>query len=283
AELSSFTLKFHYNDISSLQELFDQYPNQIAGVILEPATTVGPKPSDTLIHNGKPANFLHEVKSLCHNAGAVFILDEMITGFRWALNGAQGFYDVEPDLATFGKAMANGFAVAALTGKKEIMGIGGILNEGQERVFLTSTTHGAEMGALGAFIKTVEIIKRDDVINHLWLFGKSLIDGMNAIAKEIGIENYFVAEGYGCSPNYITRNKDGNTSFELRTLFSQEVLKKGVMMPYIALCHAHSDAELNMTLDAVRSALNIYAGALNNGVDKYLQSAAIKPVFRKYN
>ena len=283
AENTSFTLKFHYNNLASLQELFTQYPDQIAGVILEPATTVGPKESGGLTKNGKPLNFLHAVKNLCHKEGSVFILDEMITGFRWALNGAQSFYDVEPDLSTFGKAMANGFAVAALTGKKEIMEIGGILREGQERVFLTSTTHGAEMGALGAFIKTVEIIRRDDVINHLWSFGNSLVVGMNDIAKELGIENYFIAEGYGCSPNYITRNKDGNTSFELRTLFSQEMLKKGVMMPYIALCHAHGDTELNITLDAARSALNTYTAALNDGIDKYLHSAVIKPVFRKYN
>jgi glutamate-1-semialdehyde 2,1-aminomutase len=139
------------------------------------------------------------------------------------------------------------------------------------------------MGALGAFIKTVEIIKRDGVINHLWSFGNSLIDGMNAIAKEMGIENYFVAEGYGCSPNYITRNKDGDASFEFRTLFSQEMLKKNVMMPYTALCYAHGDTELNITLDAVCSALKVYTNALNNGIDKYLESTVIKPVFRKYN
>jgi glutamate-1-semialdehyde 2,1-aminomutase len=100
---------------------------------MEAATTVAPK-----------ENFLHDVQVLCKKNGSVFIIDEMITGFRWHLQGAQTYFNIEPDLCTFGKAMANGFAVAALAGKREIMKLGGILEEGTERIFLTSTTHGAE-------------------------------------------------------------------------------------------------------------------------------------------
>lgn len=287
-----FTLKFHYNDIQSLEMLFDQYPGQIAAVIMEAATGLSPcvvcckNYSNGILCReceNNNNNFLHQVRFLCDMNKSLFIIDEMITGFRWHIQGAQTFFGIEPDLATFGKAMANGFAVAALVGKREIMSIGGILNEGAERVFLTSTTHGAEMCGLGAFMKTVDIIKRDHVIEHFWSYGRELMEGMNDVAKEYGIYDYFYVEGYPCSPNYITKGKDGEISLEMRTLFSQEMINLGILMPYIALSFSHGQSELDMTLEAVRKALKSYQCALNDGVNKFLYSNPIKPVFRKYN
>ncbi|QKJ29401.1 glutamate-1-semialdehyde 2,1-aminomutase [Mucilaginibacter mali] len=271
-EMRTLTLKFNYNDDNSLKNLFEQYPDQIAGVMLEAATTVGPT-----------NNFLHTVKDLCRQNGAVFILDEMITGFRWHLQGAQAFFDVEPDLCTFGKAMANGFAVAALGGKREIMQIGGILEEGAERVFLTSTTHGAEMSALGAFIKTIEVLKRDNVIAHFWRYGETLINEANNIATELGIADRFYLEGYPCSPNFVTKDNGGNPSLPMRTLFAQEMINNNVLIPCIAISYAHKEIELDMTLSAIKASLTIYAQALDKGTNAYLRSPVIKPVFRKYN
>jgi glutamate-1-semialdehyde 2,1-aminomutase len=290
SETSRFTLKFHYNDIASLNALFEKYPNQIAGVMLEPATTLSPcktvcSKSDNEIcacKNGN-LNFLHQVKEVCTKNEAVFILDEMITGFRWNFNGAQTFFNIEPDLTTFGKAIANGFAVAALGGKREIMSLGGIQESGAERIFLTSTTHGAEMSALAAYIKTSEIIQREDMIAHVWQYGKALVGGMNEIARDLGIENYFSVEGYHCSPNYNTRDQHHQPSLEMRTLFAQEMIKNKVMMPYIALSLSHGPSELDQTLSAVRESLSVYKQALESGVSAYLDSDIIKPVFRKYN
>jgi glutamate-1-semialdehyde 2,1-aminomutase len=271
-EFSNLTLNFRYNNIESLAILFDKYPDQIAGVILEPATSVHPED-----------NFLHKIKDLCHKNNAVFILDEMITGFRWDLHGAQAYYNIEPDLCTFGKGMANGFSVCALGGKREFMKIGGIKEEGAERLFLTSTTHGAEMCGLGAFVKTVELYKSNNVIEHLWSYGEKLITGMNNISKEIGIQDYFEANGIACSPNYATKDKAGNASLAYRTLFSQEMIKNGLMMPWIAISYAHKENELNLTLEAVRKSLQVYAKALEDGIEKYLIGPAIKPVFRAFN
>jgi len=271
-EVQNLTLKFNYNNIESLQLLFDKYPNQIAGVILEAAIAVKPKD-----------DFLHKVKALCKKNNSVFILDEMITGFRWHFQGAQTYYNVEPDLCTFGKAMANGFAVAALAGKREIMQLGGILDEGKERIFLTSTTHGAEMSGLGAFIKTMEILQRENVVAHFWSYGEKLITGMNDIAKDLGINDHFIVEGYPCSPGYITKDKDLNVSLAMRTLFAQEMINQGVMMPWIAVSYAHQETELDLTLSAVEASLIIYKQALENGFEKYLKSPVIKPVFRKFN
>lgn len=288
-EIRALTLRFHYNDLASLEALFQSHPGEIAGVILEPATTLGPCPDQCADKfqcrscSNHAHQFLHQVKALCKANGSVFILDEMITGFRWHFQGAQTFYNIEPDLSTFGKAMANGMAVAALTGKKEIMNIGGIQQKGQERLFLVSTTHGAEMGALGAFIKTMEILQRENVVEHMWSFGRKLKDGVNGLSKELGIDSYFYMEGYPCSPNFVAKDKDQRVSLEMRTLFAQEMIANGVMMPYVAISMSHDDAALDQTLEAVRKALSIYAMALDKGLNGYLQSPPINPVFRKFN
>lgn len=268
----ALTLNFKYNDITSLEQLFDQYPNQIAGVILEPATIAHPE-----------NDFLINVQSLCRKHGALFILDEMITGFRWDLKGAQNYYGVEPDLCTFGKAMANGFSVAALGGKREFMKIGGIKELGAERLFLISTTHGAEMCGLGAFIESVKFYKEKDVISHLWEYGGKLITGMNRIASELGIGEYFSVYGVPCSPNYITKDVNGTPSLGFRTLFSQEMIKNGVLMPWIAISYSHTDKELAVTLEATKNSLLVYANALEGGFEKFVEGEIIKPVFRKYN
>ena len=271
-EISDLTHHFNYNDIGSLEKIFDQLNNDIACVILEPMVTVEPKD-----------NFLHKVKELCHKHGTLFILDEMITGFRWHLQGAQKLFDIDADLCTFGKGMANGFSVAALTGKREIMKIGGIKDEGSERVFLVSTTHGAEMSGLGAFIKTIEVCQKVDVIGHIWDYGRKLIDGINNISKGLGIQDCFYVEGYPCSPNYVAKDKTGAISLGLRTLFAQELMKYKILMPWIALSYSHSEADLQLTLEASETALKIYAKALDEGYEKYLVGKPIKPVFRKYN
>ncbi len=290
----STTLVFDYNDINSLEALFNKYPGQIAAVMLEPATTLMPcgpggctaaLTTDTLCaeteHN--KYNFLHQVQNICNKEGAVFILDEMITGFRWHLNGAQTYFGIQPDLSTFGKGMANGFAVAALVGKKELMSLGSINEAGAERTFLISTTHGAEMTGMGAFIETVKIYKEEKVIDHLWKYGEKLFNGINEISKSIGIYDHFYTEGGYVAMNYITKDADGNISMPFRTLFAQEMIKNGVMIPWIAPAFAHGEAELAITLKAVENSLRVYKQALTEGITNYLTGPTIKPVFRQYN
>lgn len=266
------TKMFNYNNIESLEKLFFEFPNQFACVILEPAANEHSKD-----------NFLHKVKELCHKNGAVFILDEMITGFRWHLKGAQHYYDIKPDLCTFGKAMANGFSVAAVAGKREIMELGSIEFEGRERLFLLSTTHGAEMSGLGAFVETMKFMKEHNVVEHMWQYGKKLISMMNELACKYGIEKNFVAGGIECSPYYLTFDNDGQNSLGLRTLFSQEMIKNGVLIPWIALSYAHGEKELEITKNALEKTFEVYKKAVDEGYEKYLVGNPIKPVFRKFN
>jgi len=291
-EYVSSTLLFDYNDITSLKHLFDQYPDQIAAVMLEPATTTIPCPTNCIGLTADPHciscpsksnNFLHQVQNLCRNEGALFILDEMITGFRWALQGAGYYFNVTPDLMTFGKAMANGFSVAALAGRRDIMEVGAIDKQGAERTFLLSTTHGGEMCGLGAFIETMSIYEESDVCRHLWDYGAKLKTGMNNIASNLGIGDFFEVIGPSISLNYVTRDAQGLVSAAFRTLFAQEMVKSSVLMPWIAISLSHTDKELMLTLDACYSALQIYKEALIEGVDKYLVGSEIKPVFRKFN
>jgi len=266
------TKVFNFNNIQSLETLIAEYPEQVACVILEPAATEEPQDQ-----------FLHNVKSLCQKHGIVFILDEMITGFRWHLKGAQHYYGVEADLCTFGKSMANGFSVAAVAGKREIMELGSIEFAGMERLFLLSTTHGAEMAGLGAFVATIDFIQKNNVIKHLWQYGQELVTLMNQMAVTYGVEREFRAGGVPCSPYYLTNDLQGNNSLALRTLYSQEMIKNGVLMPWIALSYRHGEKELQITKQALEKTFEVYKLALENGVEKYLKGNVIKPVFRKHN
>jgi glutamate-1-semialdehyde 2,1-aminomutase len=286
------TLVFDYNDLGSLKALFDQYPDQIAAVMLEPSTHIWPHDADgsmgeTPGFEETPSDFaggfLHQVRDLAHANGALFILDEMITGFRWHLKGAQHFFGIEADLATYGKAMANGFSLAAVVGKREFMEVGSIDKPGMERTFLLSSTHGAEMPALGAFVEATRINAEDGVPAHLWAYGERLKAGLAEVAAWHGVGDYVFMEGPAVALNYVTRDASGAPSLPMRTLFAQEMLKRGVMMPWLAVSQAHGDAELATTLEAFDGALAVYKQALDAGVETQLNGPAIKPVFRTHN
>ena len=265
------SLAFHYNDLASLEALFDQHPEQIAAVIMEPVTLEEPKD-----------NFLEKVRDLTHRHGALLIFDEMISGFRWHLQGAQAYFNVIPDMSTFGKAIGNGFSVAVLAGRRDVMELGGIDHD-KPRVFLLSTTHGAETHSLAACVATIQEMEDKDVISHIWKIGKDLQDGLNNLANEMGLADYVNCIGYPCNSAVITKDRDGQVSLPLRTLFLQEMTAHGVLLPYIVVSFAHQRAEVERTLEAATEAFQVYARALEDGVDKYLVGPSVKPVFRRFN
>lgn len=270
-DISNLTIQFGYNDIESVKKMFEMYKGQIACLIMEPVESEEPKDG-----------FLQKVGQLCKENGVVYILDEMITGFRWDIQGACKYYGVEPDLVTFGKGMANGFSVAALGGKREIMELGGLI-PGRERVFLISTTHGAEMCGLGAFVETVNVYKELDVTKKIWENGRKICDGLSEIAKEFGLQDYFYTVGAECSPNFIVCDDEKKPSLDYRTVFCQEMIEQGVLMPYLAPAYEHTDLEINITLEAARKAMKKYQEALNGNVRDHIIGNVIQSVFRKYN
>ena len=266
------TLTFNYNNIGSLEKLFNKYKNKIACVILEAANLEHPK-----------ENFLQDVRDLCTKNNTIMILDEMITGFRWHIKGAQHYYNITPDLCTFGKAMANGFSLAAVGGKRDIMQLGSIEFEGTERVFLLSAAHGAEMSPLGAFIETYKMMVEFNVVNYLWEYGKSLMTAMNNIAKDLNISKNFIATGIECQPYILTFDNKGINSLEFKTLFMQEMIRNKILFPCISMSFSHKEVELEKTINAIYKSLEVYKKALKDGVKNYLLGPAIKPVFRKFN
>ena len=166
----SMTVEFNYNDLASLYALFDAYPDQIAAVILEAATaTAEPAPG-----------FLESVRTATQQHGTVLIFDEIITGMRWSRHGAQGMYGVTPDLSTWGKAIGNGFAVSALAGKRELMEAGG-LNTDASRVFLLSTTNGAETTGLAAYLAVSAAYAERDVVAEMEIQGTKLRSGLEEV------------------------------------------------------------------------------------------------------
>ena len=269
--IAELSLPFHYNDLDSVQAIFDAHPDGIAALIMEAATDTEPVPG-----------FLEGVQDLCRRHGTVFIIDEMITGFRWDVPGAQSYFGIKPDLSTFGKGIANGFSLSVLAGRREIMELGG-LNHDKARVFLISTTHGAENHAIAAACAAVKFVRENDVVPHLWRIGQRLIDGLNAAARTAGVSEQVVASGYACSPVVSFRNREGEISLPLRTLFLQEMVKAGVFINNFTPSFAHTEADVDFTVEAAEGAFKIYASALDGDWESFLEGPAVKPVFREFN
>jgi glutamate-1-semialdehyde 2,1-aminomutase len=268
--IRDLTVGFHFNKIESVRQMFDQYAGKIACVILEAETSIAPA-----------GDFLKQLQDLCHKNGALLILDEMITGFRWDLGGAQKVYNLQPDLSSFGKALGNGFAVSALAGRRDVMERGGIHHE-HERVFLLSTTHGAEQHALAAAIRIMQMYQEEPVIEHLYRQGKKLRVGINQIAAELKIGEFFEAFGRDCNLVFATRDPEKKPSQPYRTLFMQEMVKRGFLMPSLVVSYSHSDDDISRTISAVGEALVVYKKGLEDGADKYLIGRSVQPVMRKF-
>ncbi|MCS7006735.1 MAG: glutamate-1-semialdehyde 2,1-aminomutase [Gaiellaceae bacterium] len=271
ASTRALTVTFRYNDPGSLEALFRERPGEIACVVLEPEREDPPRDG-----------FLATVRDLCTRHGALLVLDEMITGFRWCLGGAQAEYGVLPDLTTFGKAMANGFSVSALAGRRDIMERGGLRHDA-ERVFLLSTTHGAETPALAAAIATMSIYRDEDVIGDLHEIGRSLREQIEAVADSAGVREHFQVVGRDSNLVFRTLDEDRRPSQPFRTLFMQELARRGVLAPSFVVSRAHDEKAIERTVEAVAEALAVYARGLADGVERYLSGPSVKPVYRRFN
>ncbi len=272
-EIKDLTKTFKYNDLASLKALFDQYPNEIACVIMEGITTAEPV-----------AGFLEGVRELCTKNGAVFILDEMITGFRFDMGGVAKRYNIKPDLVTYGKGIANGYSMAVLGGRKDIMELGG-LEHGRERVFLISTTHGAETVSIAAAQAAINIMEREDVPGQFWRLGKMLADGLTEISKKHGLTGVVDVVGFAPNLSLGIKNREGVMDPVLRTFFLQEVVKRGILFQgYFAISMAHGEKEIHRTLGVFDEVMGVYRNALDDGnAANLLIGNPCKPVFRKYN
>ncbi len=259
------TIDFEYNNIESVEERILEYSNQIACIILEPSLSfLEPK-----------GDFLQDIRTLCDKNNIILIFDEMITGFRWHIQGAQYLYNIKPDLTTFGKAMGNGFSVSALVGKREIMQLGDI-DKKDDQVFLLSTTHGAEAVGLVAFLATIDFMEKNSVIEHNYNFGNSMIENMNKMALDMKIPDGIKMFGRGCLPYYSTNNPKGEWDPKFNLLFQQEMMKHNVLIRHISIAYCHKEEEMRKLLYAFERTLDVYLKAYkDNNPDKYLLSHSL--------
>ena len=262
------TLKFAYNNLAGLRALFEANPGAIACVVMEAEAAEQPA-----------VGFLEGVRALCTEHGALLVFDEMIAGYRLAIGGAQAVFGVEPDLATFGKAIGNGFALSALVGRRDVMRLGGFPTD-RDRVFLLSTTHGAESTALGAFLEVSRIYAEEAIIERLADRGRRLAAAVTQVAQAAGVADRFTLHGPPCNLVFATLDPAGHRSQPYRTLFLQEMLDRGVLAPSFVVSAALTDQEIDRTVEAVAGALAVYRRALEDGTAGYLEGRPVQPVFR---
>ena len=269
ASATAATVRFGYNDLDSVASALAG--SDVACVILEAATAMA-----------EPApGFLEGVRALCDSHGTLLIFDEMITGFRWSAGGAQAVYGVTPDLSCWGKAMANGFGLAALAGKRRYMELGGLRTEG-DRVFLLSTTHGPETTSLAAFRAVVHAYEHGDPVGRMESAGRRLALGVTEAAAEHGLADYVQVVGRSSCLLFVTRGADGEPAQDYRTLFLQEMLHRGVLGQSFVTSAAHGAAEVDETVAAVRDALPAYQRAIEAGsVDGLLRGRSVAPAIRR--
>jgi glutamate-1-semialdehyde 2,1-aminomutase len=269
AAATSAVVRFTYNDLDSVRAALAQ--GDVACVLLEAATAMAEPDS----------GFLEGVRALCDSHGTLLVFDEMITGFRWSAGGAQAVYGVTPDLSCWGKAMANGFPLSALAGKREYMERGGLRTD-RDRVFLLSTTHGPETASLAAFRAVVDTYRTEDPVGQMEYAGRLLSRGVEDAVAEAGLSEAIEVAGRSSCLVFITRGPDGEPSQEFRTLFLQELLRRGVLGQSFVTSAAHGATDIDLTVAAVRDALPTYRRALEQGsVDGLLEGRPVAPAIRR--
>lgn len=268
----SETLGFGFNDLDSVRTMLAEHPAQIAALILEPATALQePEPG-----------FLEGLRTLADEDGFVLIFDEMITGMRWSAGGGQQVYGVNPDLSTWGKALANGFSLSALAGRRELMELGGLATD-RPRVFLLSTTHGPETTGLAAYLAVAQTYAERDVIGELDQKGTVLAAALNQECSSAGLADHVSIQGRPSCLVFLTKDHRGESSQAFRTLFLQGLLERGVLAQSFVISAAHTEDDIAVTVSAVRGALEDYARALDAGsTDGLLRGRPVAPAVREF-
>lgn len=258
--MEQLTYTVNYNDIDSVIQSID---SDTACIILEPFVFEEPKD-----------NFLHELQEVCKKNGSLLIFDEMWSGFRIAIGGAQEFFDIKPDLATYSKAVANGMPLSVLTGRRDVMNL-------LDKDVFFFTTFGGEALSLAAAVATIDEIKEKNVPDYLFEKGKLLKDGYNAIVEKLGID-YSSCSGYNCR-TIITFDAKAGNPLEMKTLVQQEMIKRGVLWGgFHNMCFSHSYNDIKHTLKVYEEVLQILKKAVEEkNVKGYLKGELLEPVFRR--
>ncbi len=279
-EISNLSVTFKGCDLQSLRDLFAQYPGQIACVITEPERS---QCGNGCSCSTSVGDFLRAAIELSHAHGALFIVDEMITGFKTSMPGSIGKYNITPDMATWGKGIANGFAFCALTGTKEVMELGGIRRFGEEKLFLVSTTHGAETHAIAACRATIHEYRSRPVVEHLHHIGRTFIDNARQVIDKHSLQEFIQVVSAEWMPVVTFKNSQREICNGMRTVVMQEMIKRGILFQgSLTPCFSHTIEDMHFFADSFDEVLSIYARSLEQGYESILVGSPVKPVFRKY-
>jgi glutamate-1-semialdehyde 2,1-aminomutase len=272
SKVREMTAAFSYNNYESVEALLANDDHDIACLMMEPVKFDSPKD-----------DFLHKVAALCKDRGVLLIIDEMITGFKWSLRGAQDYYGIVPDMSTWGKGIANGFSACALTGRADIMELGGIRREGDDKLFLISTTHGAESTGLAAMNATIEAFRQHNMIDSNWARGAQIKNKLNQIIFKHNLEKFLEIIGYDCLFALVCRNPSGIPDDAYRTLMMQEMIARGVLFQGLFYpTWSHQQPEIDLISIAFDGACEVYNKAITSAsCEGLLIGRPAKPVFRK--
>jgi glutamate-1-semialdehyde 2,1-aminomutase/spore coat polysaccharide biosynthesis protein SpsF len=264
ASTQQMTATFSYGDIENLEKRLSENSGKVAGVIMEALGTTMP-----------PSGYLAQVKETAHRHGALLIFDEIVSGFRIALGGAQQYFGVIPDLACFGKGMANGFPISAIVGPRALM-------QELDNSFY-SFTFGGEAIALAAALATIEVMERENATSQMWIFGRKLKDAYNYLSKRYGLESITWSQGLPPRTVNMFKDADGKDSQLLRSIFQQECIRRGVLFNGAPkICLMHTDRQIEHTICVYDEAFQVLKKALESGQpEKFLHGKPTQPVFRK--
>lgn len=256
------TIRVPYGDLDAFQRVFKEHPGAIAGVIMEPMNAVEPLPG-----------YLNEMRDIAHKHGALFMFDEIITGFRYALGGAQELFGVTPDLAAFGKGLGNGMPISAVVGSEKYMRL-------LDEVFI-SGTFGGEALSLASGISVIDKLESEPVIDRLWASGQSLANAVRDLLKEHDLEETIQLVGKSCWTILDIQPHANADVHEIKTFLVTRCSQHGILVNGSHnICYAHSDAEIQACVAAYRAILPELAELLRTGrLGEALGCEPVHPVF----
>ncbi len=260
---SSLTHGFVYNDSASLEQLFKTYPGEFAAVILEPMNVAYPQ-----------KGFLEDVSRLTRQHGALLVFDETITGFRYSNGGAQEHFGVTPDLASFGKGLANGYPVSAVAGRRDLMKL-------MEEIFF-SFTFGGETLSLAASAATLDKLVRENVCAQLAARGQSLMDGVAERIARHRVADFISISGHPSWSFLLLKDVEGVSQWEIKTLLLQELFARGILsLGTHNLSYAHRMADIERLLAVYDEVFPLlHAGVFEGRMNELLRCKPLQPLFK---
>lgn len=257
------TQNFTYNDLADLEKKLQE--NEVAAVILEPIQSNGPK-----------EGYLEGVKKLAHEYGAILIFDEVVSGFRYALGGASELFHVTPDLAAFGKGMANGYAISAVAGRKEL------LEQIEQGVFI-STTFGGDSVPMAASLATIKILEQPGFYEKLSKVGEIQRNGIVELINKYGLNHILSVSGMPAHAGVAFEGHGSLNYLDIQSVYSQTMIENGILVFAIYnLNGSHTEKEAEQYLNATDQAFALIRKAVDSdSVDSILKGGKVDPVFKR--